>query len=96
MSIKNLIEHFSTSTLLPIYVREICDYMVSGRLAIKDRIQFVGVEIDVEVLRGFLHQYTEGPIKGSMLRPMACADIYYDREQPIEWQRLVCAKNCCI
>lgn len=92
MTAKILIEHFAATTQLPMRVRTIRDHMIQT-LDIKDRIQFVGVEIDVNVLRGFLHQYREKEIKGSALRPMACADIHYDKRQPIEWQRLVCCKE---
>jgi hypothetical protein len=93
MSVRSLIEHYANGTHLHVRVRDIRDYMVSGELAIKDRIRFVGVEIDINVLRGFLHQYTKRPLDGSALRPMACADVHYDRRQPIEWQRLVCCKE---
>lgn len=92
MSVRNLIEHYANETRLHVRVRNIRDHMIKT-LDIKDRVLFVGVEIDVNVLRGFLHQYNEKEIKGSALRPMACADIHYDRRQPIEWQRLVCCKE---
>jgi hypothetical protein len=92
MNVRNLIEHYANDTQLHVPVRKIRDHIIQ-KLDIKDRIQFVGVEIDVEVLRAFLHQYKEKEINGSALRPMACADIYYDHRQPIDWQRLVCCKE---
>jgi len=92
MSVRNLIEHYANDTHLHVPVRRISDHMIN-KLDIKDRLLFVGVEIDIHVLRGFLHQYNEKKIEGSALRPMACADIHYDRRQPIEWQRLVCCKE---
>jgi hypothetical protein len=92
MSVRNLIEYYANDTCLHVPVRKIRDHMIQ-RLGIKDRILFVGVEIDVNVLRAFIHAYKEKEIKGSALRPMACADIHYDRRQPIEWQRLVCCKE---
>jgi hypothetical protein len=67
------------------------DFTVSGRLAVKSRIMFYGVDLDIEVARGLLHEYAE-PATGLLL-PGPCADIYYDRRQPIEWQRLACCKE---
>lgn len=93
MSVRDLIERYAGGTHLHVRVNVVREYMMSGELAIKDRIRFIGVEIDVNVLRGFIHQYIEKPLNGSALRPGACADIYYDRRQPIEWQRLVCCKE---
>lgn len=91
MTVKNIIQAFEKQTRLHVRVRDVRDYMVSGKLAVKDRIMFYGVELDVEVARALLHEYVE-PATGILLEG-PCADIYYDRRQPIEWQRLACCKE---
>ena len=91
MTVKDVIREFEKQPRLHIRVRAVRDYMVSGKLAVKDRIMFYGVELDTDVTRGLLHEYIE-PAQG-IISAGPCADIYYDRRQPIEWQRLVCCKE---
>src|SRR5262245_52855129 len=88
MSVTTLIRHYEKQTRLHVRVRDVRDLMVSGKLAVKARIMFYGATLDSQILRGFLHEYTE-PAQGVLL-PGQCADIYFDKRQPTEWQRLVC------
>ena len=71
MTVKNVIEAFEKQTRLHVRVSAVRDYMVSGKLAVKDRIMFLGVDLDIEVARGLLHEYTE-PAQGILL-PGPCA-----------------------
>ncbi len=58
---------------------------------IKDEVNFVGVEMNSEVLRGsILHFIIPAAGYGE---PTFCADIYYDKSQTSDWKRLVCCKE---
>lgn len=84
-----LIEFFSSFTKLQVGINEIADHIIAS--GIQDEIRFIGVELDVGILRGFLHRYTiRAKLYGD---PIFRADIYYDRRQDLEWRRLVCCKE---
>lgn len=89
MSIKNLLNAFSGKEDLPINVNEIVDWV--KQQGFQDEVEFVGVELDVGVIRGFLHRFTYH--KTPYGNPVCCANIYYDKAQEPEWINIVCAKE---
>lgn len=58
---------------------------------IRDDIEFVGVELDVSIIRGFLYRYRYHP--GGWTDPRYVAEIYYAKNQESEWQNIVIAKE---
>ena len=66
MTVRIVIDEFATRTKLQVRVRDVRDFLVSGRLAVKSRIMFYGAELDIGVARALLHEYTE-PATGILL-----------------------------
>lgn len=89
MRVPKLIREFDSIETLPVDVDQVVDYL--RREQIKDEINFVGVDINVEILRGKINHYVIPGIGYG--EPTFCADIFFDRRQPDEWQRLVCCKE---
>jgi len=90
MSLRKLIEIFSCHTNLPIKIKDVVAQIVE--MGIQDNITYVGVELDVGVIRGqFVRVSTERhAVYGE---PVYSAEIYYASNQEIEWQRLVVCKE---
>lgn len=90
MTARHLIEHFSAQTMLPIKVPDVAAKIVE--LGIEDQIQFIGVDLDIGAMRGqFIRTTTRRD--GVYGEPIYCADIYYARNQDLDWQRFVCCKE---
>lgn len=87
--IHKVVEFFSCFTVLPVDPDEVADHVRS--YGIQDEIEFVGVDIDIRVIRGALHHYSYHP--SAYAAPRLCADIYFDRSQPREWRRLIAVKE---
>ena len=89
MSLRKLLEFFSHQTELPIPIDDVVEKIVE--FGIQDKISYVGVEIDTGVLRGQIVRSVWRP--GVYAEPEYLADIYYAKNQSIEWQRLVVCKE---
>ncbi len=87
--IHNLIEFFSTFTVIPIDPDDVKAQIIE--YGVKDEIYFVGVTLDERILRGSLIHYYKTP--GVYSEPIICADIYYDRNQQRRWRRVICCKE---
>jgi hypothetical protein len=88
-TIHDLIDFFSSFTVLPIDPDDVADQIKS--YGIKDEIEFVWVSLDVLIIRGALHHHISRP--GLYADPVVCADIYIDKDQPSDWRRLVAIKE---
>jgi hypothetical protein len=90
MSPQNLVTIFSSHTKLPVQIQDVVDQIVE--MGVQDRITYVGVELDLGVLRGqFIRLQTERP--GVYADPICSAEIYYATNQDMEWQRIVVCKE---
>jgi hypothetical protein len=87
--IHDLIEFFSTFTVVPIDPDEVRDQIVG--YGVKDEINFIGVNLEERILRGALLHYTRPT--GVYADPTVCADIYYDNNQNRRWRRVICCKE---
>ena len=76
-------------TVLPIRVDDIKDAILD--FGIQDRITFNEVEMDSDIVRGFLHRYTIH--SAPYAEPTLCSDIYYAKNLDDDWARLVCVKE---
>ncbi|KAI94441.1 hypothetical protein T281_10980 [Rhodomicrobium udaipurense JA643] len=90
MSVKKLVEAFSTWTRLPIKIEDVVDKVTE--LGIQDVIQYIGVSYDIGIIRGqFVRKFTfRTAVYGD---PVYCADIYYAANQDMNWQRFVVCKE---
>jgi hypothetical protein len=89
MRVRDLIRAFDTREKLPVDVNDVVAYLKAQQ--IKDEVNFIGVDINTEVMRGAIHHFV---IPGSAYRePILCADIYYDKNQGSDWRRLVSCKE---
>jgi hypothetical protein len=89
MTPKVLIDFFSTFTVVPIDPDKVADQIRKGGST--DDINFVGVALDIRVIRGAFHQYVRRD--GLYGEPIVCVDIYYDKAQGEDWRRVVCCKE---
>ena len=89
MSVRKIIEAFAVRTTLPISPNDVKAIAID--LGMRDRITFVGVDLNPAHLLGMFYSYFEAT--GVYSVPDVCAYIYYERRQPTSWQRLVCCKE---
>lgn len=89
MAFKTLLEAFAGEEDLPVDLKAIKAWIVSQ--GIQDEIEFIGVDIDEEVLRGFLHRFRETP--RPYAEPTWHAHIYYERRQSVDWINMVTCKE---
>jgi hypothetical protein len=89
MSLKSLVETFSCHTRLPVLIQDVVAQIVE--MGVEDKITYVGVNLDINVLRGMCIKRTKRP--GVYADPELVADIYYATNQEKDWQRLVVCKE---
>ncbi len=89
MNVMDLVRHFSSEKMVPIDINDIKKKILSdGRFLV---IRFIGVQMNTDIMRGYLSHYIKkSPLYGEDT-PMA--DIYYDLNQDSDWRRLVCCKE---
>lgn len=89
MHFGDLVRAFEGSEDLPVDTKAIKDWIVAS--GVQDEIEFVGVDIDTNVLRGFLRRfrYTTKPYAD----PTWAAHIYYGKGQTPEWINIVHCKE---
>ena len=90
MPIYRLIKEFEDRTTLPIDLNEVSDWLLAK--GIQNEINFIPVDIDTGVIRGFLkrHKRHKG---GWDPDPDYISNVYYGNDQDILWKNLVCAKE---
>lgn len=89
MSFGDLLKEFSGCVELPVDLKAVRDHILS--LGLRHEIEFVGVDLDVGVIRGFLYRYRYS--EGGWTDPKYAAEIHYDKNQGPEWINLVIAKE---
>jgi hypothetical protein len=89
MRASKLVIEFDTQEVVPVDVNDVVSFLQTE--GIKDEINFVGVDIDSQILRGNIIHFVIP--RGAYKDPVFCADIYYDINQTRDWQRLVCCKE---
>ncbi len=89
MLIDQLFEQFDNYQNLWIDINDIRDAI--KQLGAQDDIRFHYVDIDTDIVRGFLHQYTRR--SAPYAEPMLISDIYIGKDLDENWQRLVAAKE---
>jgi hypothetical protein len=89
MAFGELLKRFEACEDLPIDLDKVRQHILE--LGIRHEIEFVGVELDVEIIRGFLYRYRYH--EGGWNEPKYAAEIHYDRNQPEEWINIVLAKE---
>jgi hypothetical protein len=89
MEVGDLIRHFSTQTLMPIKINAVKAAILNAGM--QDKIEFVGVEYDVSIIRGKLYQYITR--QALYAEPELVSEVYYDKNQETHWRRLVCCKE---
>jgi len=89
MAISDLIRNFEGSINLPVKIDDIVNYIISN--GIQDEIEFIGVDMDADILRGYLHKFTYQRIPYG--EPVRAANVYYARGQSSEWINLVLCKE---
>lgn len=87
--LKELIERFADRTELPIEVEEIAQAIIE--LGVQDEIHFVDVDADPSKIHGAFVRFTYRPqMYGD---PVFVTHIPYNKNEPLEQQRVVCAKE---
>jgi hypothetical protein len=89
MPFGDLLRAFEGVEDLPVDTKAIKDWIVDS--GVQDEIEFVGVDIDTSVLRGFLRRfrYTPKPYAD----PIWAAHIYYGKGQAPDWINIVHCKE---
>ncbi len=89
MAFKEILAAFENSDTLPVDLAKVSQLIIDQ--GIQDEIEFIGVDIDTGVIRGYLHRFRYR--KSSYGDPINAANIYYGRDQGLEWVNMVCAKE---
>jgi hypothetical protein len=89
MKTSDLILHFSEKTSLPVDVNELLPVLIAN--GEDTDIEFIGVDLDPDVLQGKIKIFHLR--NGVYSEPRRCANIYYHRGHPSEWQRFICCKE---
>jgi hypothetical protein len=89
MAFSDLLDAFQDHDDLPVDLDVLAKWIIDK--GIQDEIEFIGVELDTGVIRGFLHRYRYQ--KGVYDEHVNVAHIYYATNQPQEWINLVCCKE---
>jgi hypothetical protein len=90
MAVFRLVEVFEGRTELPIDLDEVTSWIIQNR--IQQEINFIPVNLDTGVIRGFLKRYKRSN-GGWHLEPDLVSSVYYDQNQGADWINLVCAKE---
>lgn len=89
MKIPELIEQFSSRKSLPVDVNDVLNCLKEN--GNEDEIEFIGVDLDPDVLQGLIKIFhVRDKLYGD---PTRYVNIYYNRTQNIDWQRMICCKE---
>ena len=89
MSIKKLIDFFSTFSIFPVELSDVRDQIVE-EYRVGDQIEFLMVDVDLEHLRGLHYRYQKKEANGKIATHSL---IIVNRKLPIAEQRVVCCKE---
>lgn len=85
-----LLSAYHTRVNLPVDVQQVARYLIDT-CGCQDSIVFHPEEMEIGALRGMYLQYTTRP--GVYAAPELNTLIIYPSNEPIEWQRMICAKE---
>lgn len=89
MSIKKLIDFFSTFSIFPVELTDVRDQIVE-EYRVGDEIEFITVDVDIEALRGLHYRYQKKNKDGKIVTHSL---ILVNKNLPVEEQRVVCCKE---
>lgn len=89
MHTSELIAEFAGRTNLPVDVNDILPVLT--RNGYETDIEFIGVDMDPEILQGKIKIFHLR--EGVYGEPRRCANIYYHREHTTDWQRFISCKE---
>ncbi len=85
----DLLAAFEDRTSLPVDVNDVVDFLRSN--GNEDDIEFIGADLDSEILQGAVKIWhaRDKPYAD----PTRMVNIFYNRNEPKDWQRLICCKE---
>lgn len=86
---KLVLDHFSKTTELPVEIDEIVNFLIAS--GIQDEVFLFPVEADPTKLRGAIRQFRYHKLPYG--DPISVTHIVYTTLVPLEWQRIICAKE---
>lgn len=89
MAIRDLLKAFEGGETLPVDLQAVAAWM--REKGFQDEIEFIGVKLDIGVIRGFLHRFRFHRVAYG--EHVNVAHIYYGMNQEPEWINMVCAKE---
>jgi hypothetical protein len=89
MNIPELIEKFASRKSLPVDVNDVLTCLKEH--GNEDKIEFIGVDLDPDVLLGLIKIFHVRDVVYA--DPIRYVNIYYNRTQSVDWQRMICCKE---
>ncbi|WP_447726215.1 hypothetical protein [Sphingomonas koreensis] len=89
MNTSDLINHFSSQASLPVDVNAVLAVLKEN--GCDDKIEFIGVDLDIEILQGKIKIFYVRD--GVYSEPERWANIYYHQGHDSGWQRFICCKE---
>lgn len=86
---KALLDHFAEVVELPVEIDEIVQAIV--HLGFQDEVYLFPVQSDPSELRGAIRQFRYNP--GVYAAPQSVTHVVYTTQVPVDWQRVICAKE---
>lgn len=90
MKVTDLIKAFAEREELPIDVNDVLGCLRQNGSS-DDEIEFIGVDLDPDVLQGAIKVFHVRP--GVYADPVRMVNIYYHKGHDVDWQRLICCKE---
>lgn len=89
MEARDLLLAFEDRTSLPVDVNDVVKYLRDH--GNDDDIEFVGADLDSDILQGAVKIWHAR--NGVYAEPKRMVNIFYNRAEPKDWQRLICCKE---
>ena len=87
--LRELIKYFEDRTELPVEVEDIAAAIF--KLGFRDNIHFFDISADLSRIRGTFYQFWYRP--GVYADPLMITLVPYNKNDSLEWQRVVCCKE---
>ena len=87
--LRELIKYFEDRTELPVEVEDIAAAII--KLGFQDNIHFFDISADLSRIRGTFYQFWYRP--GVYADPLMITLVPYNKNDSLEWQRIVCCKE---
>lgn len=86
---KALLDHFDGVVDLPVEIDDIVQAIVG--LGFQDEVHLFPVQADPSEFRGVIRQFRYNP--GVYAEPRSVTHVVYTTQVPMDWQRVICAKE---